>query len=115
MRTDSEKLRGCPHPVDAAWAAGLFEGEGCITTHGKRKHALKLTLKMCDKNVVERFYNIVGSGRMYGPYNNGGNRQDHWEWSAVCKQARDIAEWLVPLLSPRRQARFQEVLNANRS
>ena len=50
------------HSHDIAWAAGLFEGEGCITTAGKNQKSRALKLQMTDRDVVERFQQIVGSG-----------------------------------------------------
>jgi len=60
-------------PEEIAWAAGLFEGEGCITmTSG---HAV-LRLSNTDEWVVRRFAEIVGRGVVYGPYENRSN--DHF-------------------------------------
>ncbi len=52
--------------LNLAWAAGLFEGEGCITHNGKQDRILtpKLVLCMTDKDSVERFLDIVKSGRI---------------------------------------------------
>jgi hypothetical protein len=49
--------------VEIAWAAGLFEGEGCVTEINRR---FALAVKNTDEEVI-RFDEIVGLGRMYGP------------------------------------------------
>ena len=48
-----------------AWAAGLFEGEGTITRCDGRLH---LRMQLTDLEVLERFAEIVGTGKIYGPY-----------------------------------------------
>lgn len=47
-------------PLDVAWAAGLFEGEGCITPRGRTSG--ELILGTTDLDVVERFREVVGLG-----------------------------------------------------
>jgi hypothetical protein len=42
------------------WAAGLFEGEGCIY---KRKHGASLKLEMTDKDVIEMFEEVFPGGK----------------------------------------------------
>jgi hypothetical protein len=50
---------------EVAWAAGLFEGEGCLTiTSGQPVMRLNST----DEDAPQRFYEIVGAGKVYGPY-----------------------------------------------
>ena len=44
--------------LNIAWAAGIIEGEGCITP-GMRPNSFRLTLEMTDRDVVEP----VGSTR----------------------------------------------------
>jgi hypothetical protein len=61
---DYSAIRG----EEIAWAAGLFEGEGCITEVDKRFVA---ALKNTDEWVVRRFHDIVERGRAYGPYASG--------------------------------------------
>ena len=45
-----------------AWAAGLFEGEGCISNSRIRqgKVCKQLSLEMTDLDIVERFRKVVG-------------------------------------------------------
>lgn len=100
-------LRSCPRGIE--WAAGLFEGEGCITRHHPTRPQLKLTLKMTDEDAVREFARIVG-GPVYGPYNNGNGRKNHWEWTVVTKQAREVLDRLLPYLMSRRAARAEELM-----
>lgn len=59
--------------ADIAWAAGLFEGEGCIgiwwppskAEHWKHPQ-IRLSVAMTDRDVVEEFCRVVGCGTV-GP------------------------------------------------
>src|SRR3990167_8425089 len=55
-----------------AWAAGLYEGEGCFykgkLTNG---HTPRLQIRMTDREPLDRFVAVVGSGKVYGPYRTG--------------------------------------------
>jgi hypothetical protein len=46
--------------TDLAWAAGLFEGEGCFyeVRSGRSVH-LALTIEMTDREIIQRFYDIL--------------------------------------------------------
>ncbi len=57
-----------PSPTDIAWAAGLFEGEGCLHRHKRGYGALFLA--MTDEDIVRRFAAIFGL-KVYGPYKTG--------------------------------------------
>lgn len=50
-----------------AWAAGLFDGEGCVSVHydrGANRFALQLRLSMTDWLTVRRFRRIVACGTL---------------------------------------------------
>ncbi len=106
-----------------AWAAGLFEGEGCITTYftynynknGDRSKnrfpVVRLQLKMCDRDIVERFGQIVGVPKCAGPY---GKRKENWrpayEWS--CAKRQDVERILLSFLPYLGERRVYKTLNA---
>ncbi len=98
-------------PEEIAWAAGLFEGEGCITeTRGR----LILRIHMTDEPVVRRFDDIVTCGLVYGPYRQDNNRDGYrrkpfWAWVASDYNAYDALNLLAPWLSDRRLERAQEL------
>lgn len=99
------------------WAAGLFEGEGCITTgvdnraNGKTRHHLRLQLGSTDEDVVRRFHKIVGLGSVGGPYADVRKPQykPTWRWSASYKQAGLALAKMLPYLGERRVARAAEL------
>jgi len=105
---------------DLAWAAGLFEGEGCFTAShkppkGPNKRIYVQTsasLTMTDRDVVERFQKIIGFGSFYdlGAPRPGAQRVFRWsvqDRSGV-KRFYDLIE---PWLGQRRKARGLEILS----
>lgn len=88
-----------------AWAAGLFEGEGSITRH--RRNETYLVLSMSDEDVVRRFCDIIGHGRVYGPYYRE-NSKPMWRWQ--CSGSKNniaIIAALLGFLGNRRRARAE--------
>jgi hypothetical protein len=93
---------------ELAWAAGLFEGEGCVAAyhHSKNARAVRAWLSSTDEDVIHRFHEIVGVGRLSGPYHqNGFDRQGlRWRWQVSRKP--DVTEFLdgvYPYLGHRRR------------
>lgn len=62
-------------PENLAWAAGLFDGEGCSTLAGRRYKGEpspwvqpRLSIAQCDPEVLEKFQSIFGVGTISKPY-----------------------------------------------
>lgn len=97
------------------WAAGLFEGEGSIghkvAHRGTRTYKYpRLQLAMTDEDVVRRFHEVVGEGRVNGPYRNQADFKPYWAWAAQNSAAERVMARLLPHLGARRSARWAEVL-----
>jgi hypothetical protein len=87
--------------AEVYWAAGLFEGEGFISTTDKSHN---IGIDMTDRDVLERFQRAVGLGVIYGPYNKGSSRKPMFAWRVGGRQDREhVLRLLYPLLSVRRQ------------
>lgn len=104
-------------PVAIAWAAGLFEGEGSITT--KRNDArsqrltVRFTLASTDLDVVEKFWHIMECGNIYGPSWRELSTKPLWTWSCSRRsEVERIARLFGPHLGVRRMAKLQECLDA---
>jgi hypothetical protein len=88
---------------EIAWAAGLFEGEGAISRHGRSgKFDLRVSLNMTDEDVVRRFDAIVDRGKIYGPYSSYRGHKPVWNWVALGDAGHDVVDLIGPWLSPRR-------------
>ena len=96
--------------TDIVWAAGLFEGEGCITFNSRQPNLRKVYIAMTDKDVMERFVNIVGFGKLLGPYK--GTNKPRWEW-AVSKSSEvlRILKMFLPHFGKRRAKKAIEAIN----
>lgn len=94
-----------------AWAAGLFEGEGCIAT--QYDGYARLMLSMTDDDVVKRMREAVG-GSVNGPHvprvgADGCIRKPIWTWTASGTRARRLLILWWPWLGWRRRARASAV------
>lgn len=95
-----------------AWAAGLFEGEGCIAVSRKGNHTQwSMILASTDHDVLERFLEVTGMGSITGPFQREANHKPHWIWRTG-KRANvyALAVALHPWLGVRRQERVMECL-----
>ncbi len=93
-----------------AWAAGLFEGEGCITHTDKRYTRLKL--KMTDRDVVERFCKIVGVGKVLPAKPSKAHYKPLFEWT--CQRREDvhnILDTFLPYFGDRRAHKALDILD----
>lgn len=94
--------------LEVAWAAGLFEGEGCFGSYPRgRKHGTQARLSMTDRDVVERFAKIVGMGTVRGPVDRGNKEwKPIWEWYVQrASEVRAVVALFRPWLGERRLAR----------
>lgn len=99
--------------IDLAWAAGLFEGEGCITLNIQRdRPQATCLLQMSDEDVVRRFHAMIGIGSVcHTPRPE--DRKNLWSWRASgYRSAQYVIALLWQWLGERRQARAVEVLRA---
>lgn len=93
---------------NVAWAAGLFEGEGCLTIRGPWKSAA-LSLSSTDLDVLERFREVVGEGSIIGPDVRGSNKPI-WRWHVQgAAEVLVVIRLLEPYFGERRKARAEEV------
>lgn len=100
---------------DLAWLAGLFEGEGSITTATKR-NPLRLSMKSTDEDVLRRAHAIAGIGTLNGPYapaEKNLGKKPYWTWSVHrSAEAAGLLMTMYPLLGVRRQERASSALAA---
>lgn len=120
-----EKLR---RERDIAWAAGLFEGEGCISGSQRYKSTLNedgerrksgfrwsLSMNSTDHDVLRRFGKIVGVERFHGPYNDlrGGHYKPQLSWcTSTLEETQTVLGLLMPYLGERRMAKAKQCMEA---
>src|SRR5687767_13217541 len=100
---------------EIAWAAGLFEGEGCTTKSGG---VLVARLNSTDEETPMRFCRPVRAGKVYGPYDrtdrDGYMRKPMWIWVASSVDALEAVRLLMPWLGRRRAARARVLAREER-
>lgn len=92
-----------------AWAAGLFEGEGCITGRIGGTDIVA-AIVMRDEDCIRRFAAIAGVGTVTYQAAREPNRSPMWRWQANGSDAERVIVDLLPLLGVRRTARAREFL-----
>lgn len=86
------------------WAAGFFEGEGsaCFSTKtGQASKRYQLTVNQVDRESLDTFCNIIGFGKVrgpYGPYKGQLNKKPIYIWKAVGREAVIVSHQLLPYL-----------------
>lgn len=100
--------------AEIAWAAGLFEGEGCFSHRLQRNGnaQVRVALAMTDRDAVERFAAFVGVGEVHGPKANPKQPgwRPVWEWYVQdSARVRAVIALLLPWLCERRRAKALEV------
>lgn len=80
-----------PSKADLIWAAGLFDGEGCVTSaRDKRGRPYPmLHLGMRDKRTVHAFATIMGTGTVCF------SASEMYTWNVSYLKARQAAQLLV--------------------
>ena len=96
------------------WAAGLFEGEGCIKTNKSANASYQLKVKMTDLDVLEKIQAVFncGSIRPDNWYSKYPQYKPQWVWS-VCnrRDVRMILNHMLPHFGTRRAHRALDVLD----
>lgn len=116
MRTLLLAPHNLPTEAEIAWAAGLFEGEGCARVREDiRNERLWLgpyfSLRMKDEEPVRAFHAIVGFGNVRHANQWRADRYGKiWAWESGSKRDAHKMEMLLPWLSPRRRAAVEAAL-----
>lgn len=90
-------------PLQIAWAAGLFEGEGCVRR--------QLEIEMTDKDVIYKFWEIMNCGNVY--YRERPDVKPTWRWKVGNK--RDVVKCLslmLPYFGSRRGHKALNILDS---
>lgn len=104
-----------PNPIEIAWAAGFFDGEGCATvrSNGGGKYLyLRLVISQNDTEVLERFMHAVGVGYILGPTHYKDKSLPMYQWQ-VNRNAdvMSVIDLLMPLLSSKKKKQIADKLS----
>lgn len=101
---------------EIAWAAGLFEGEGCLTIlHARYKDRVtpypRIQMSNTDKDLLIRFSEVMRGGSIYSKKTGALSKKPQWMWQIADKAGvKQAIETLYPWLSVKRQIRAKELL-----
>jgi hypothetical protein len=103
-------MRSTTH-TEAAWLAGLFEGEGWV---GVNNGSSQMVLQMVDEDIVQRFAALVGTGTVRTVPSKRGH-QTLYRWT---KGGRPFVEGFLRAtrdhLGQRRLQQFEDALANSR-
>jgi len=112
-----------PDTVGLAYAAGLFDGEGCVhiarqkKASARRGHIFRLTVSVAQNHLdtLVDFQTLTGiAGRIYGTRRQGTSNRDSYSLNYGGKDAETLLETLRPFLR-RKQDEADEALRFQRN
>jgi hypothetical protein len=97
--------------AEAAWAAGLFEGEGSIGVNWvKGRPYASMSMMLTDDDVLYRFRDLIG-GSVSTAIDRGGNTKPIWQWRLYGRvKVEPVIRIFWPWLGDRRKHQAAEVL-----
>lgn len=104
-----------------AWAAGLFDGDGCSALLHHRTHVgylvPELTITQSSNSgrpqVLNRFAEIVSAGAVFGPYPQNNGWSDVYRWRASARgDCKRVIEALWPYLGAVKRVQAKRVIDA---
>ena len=98
--------------IEAAWLAGIMEGDGCFTLHfGKNaKGTPRLALAMTDQDIVDRVAVLLKTESRTTDWRTKGNKAI---WRTTLARLEDLKytlEKIYPFMGVRRKQRIDELL-----
>lgn len=107
-----------PSPIEIAWMAALFEGEGCVDMPrsrtdrgGRHSSPFRIKFKMCDRDVLERFHRYAGGGILIGPHKPSGlGKKMTYSFSVQGPRAYALLVAFWPWLGERRREQVSKAM-----
>ena len=105
-----------PTKEEIAWAAGIFEGEGCFShnLNGNRntKRLPTASVQMTDRDVIEKFCAVVEIGHFNAQHSPSQNKPVYTWRTNTYEGVKYVYDLLSPWLCARRLAKGKEELDA---
>jgi hypothetical protein len=102
------KTRAIEHPTifDIAWAAGIYEGEGCVILR-RDKGWISIHVNQNDPWLVEKLIRLFGGSKFTGKTPKG---KPHFRWDLHGARACGFLLTVYKFLSPRKQQKIKEAI-----
>lgn len=96
-----------PHPLEVAWAAGIFEGKGSFP----RNVGSVLRFDSTDGQMVKRFKEVVGVGTVNNLGYKKGSINEVWRWQTQAHDdCRETLLMLSPFFGPRKTVLASDII-----
>jgi hypothetical protein len=107
----------CSNDTDRAWAAGLWDGEGCASLNTMHRPSGEYvycysSMGQVDRRVLDRLTEVTGIGKVYGPYARGGHPITMWRAAGYLKMLA-LARFLWPYLGQVKRDQFKRTLTGH--
>ena len=110
-------LRGIMEKTDLAWAAGFFDGEGCVHYHvlnNKYKTtsiSLSISQSVLNEDLLSKWFNIFKVGGFNSTHSHRGNENaiDHWV-TARFEHIQYIMALIWPWLGKAKKDKYEEAI-----
>jgi hypothetical protein len=92
-------------PCEAAWVAGIVDGEGTITIRSKpypggyRYQVASISVPNTDTWMIARLVECTGIGRVGMNVRLSHKRKEIWRWQTDQRQAAAVVRQLIPYLT----------------
>lgn len=97
---------------DVYWLAGLLEGEGSFLKPRPSTPTIpRITIEMCDKDVIERVAYIFGVNYIYHRKPRNDHRKGGYGVASAAKNAVKIMQAIYPIMGERRKKQIAEATN----
>lgn len=98
--------------AEAAWLAGMYEGEGCLYSRiTQRRRYPRIRIRMTDEDVVRKIHTISGVGLFYESSPPKENRQQLYVWEVnKLSDVKTVFRHIYPWLGKRRRAKVDELM-----
>ena len=85
--------------TEAAWLAGLFDGEGCVWCRWPKRTNVLVEIKMTHKETLERVNELFPGRLVSGNLSRGAfGRKPQWRWSLDTNGSRRFLTTVMPYL-----------------
>jgi len=97
-----------PTATDLAWAAGIIDGEGCISLHivkSSRASCFVLRVSVANTSVLmlSHLREIFGCGTTVLQQRAAAHHKPRWNWQVCSKQAETVLRQVEPYLVNKRE------------
>ena len=101
-------------PVDAAYIAGLVDGEGTVSLsrrHAADERQLVLSISSTERELLEYVCRVVGAGRITSKRSYRAHHASSFTFAICNRQALDLLKQIAPYMRGYKRARARLVLD----